>query len=169
MARHCFLTGAHGCGKSGVIHKAVALTGLLVGGFRTNFGPDRSVLYMSRADLPFAPSEDSAVAEYRDGKMTAIPGRFDELGERYLLQSREFAGLIIMDELGFLERDAQGFRRAVLATLDRPVPVLGVLREGFPAWTREIADRADVSVITVTAKNRDVLPMTLARRLLNEE
>jgi len=163
------LSGALHSGKSSVIHATMALADLRVGGFSTNFGPDRRVLYMSRADLPFEPAENLAVAECHAGTMRAIPGRFDELGGRFLVESRQFAELIIMDELGFLERDAAGFRQAVLDTLDRPVPVLGVLRKGFPAWTKEIAERPDVSVITVTDKNRDALPMMLAQRLYNKE
>ena len=168
MPRHHMLTGPLHCGKSSVIQKTIALTGLRIGGFITSFDPDRRVLYMSRADLPFEPAEHLAVAELQGEKMRAIPGRFDELGPGFLAESREFAELIIMDELGFLEKDAEGFKQAVLETLDH-IPVLGVLRQGFPAWLREIAARVDVSVITLTDENRDQLPMMLAKRLENKE
>ena len=50
---------------------------------------------------------------------------FDEWGPRLLAGP----GLLVMDELGFLERDASRFQAAVLAALRGPQPVLAAVKK----------------------------------------
>ena len=61
-----------------------------------------------------------------------------------------------MDECGHLEKNALIFQREILACLDGPVPVLGVLRFGQP-WHDFIKTHPGVTVITVTEDNREGL------------
>jgi len=75
------------------------------------------------------------------------------------------AELIIMDELGFLEKDAPAFRQAVLDTLGCGIPVLGVLRRGDVPWHEDIKANPAVRIIDVDEKNRDTLPRELADTL----
>ncbi|MBQ4369561.1 MAG: methyltransferase domain-containing protein [Oscillospiraceae bacterium] len=166
---HVFLTGELQIGKSTAIARAVEESGLRAGGFCTTFGALRhsseKVLCMHRADRPAAMDDSHAVARMSYGRAEIMPEKFDELGCRFLRESKEFAEVIIIDECGRLEADAHEFQKAVLETLDGDIPVLGVLRKGFPGWTREIAERSDVSIVTVTEQNRDSLPEILARWL----
>jgi len=164
------LTGELHSGKSTVIKKTLCELNMRVGGFCTPFGsnresPDR-LLCMHRADLPPEIDMDHAIAVFSAGDRQSLPERFDELGCRFLLEAEGLAEIIIMDELGALEKDAEKFQKAVLKTLDMPGPVLGVLRKGFSDWTKNIAEREDVCVITVTADNRDELPMILSDLIL---
>ena len=73
----------------------------------------------------------------------------------------EACGLILMDELGFLEAGAAGFRKAVLDVLAGPKPVLGVVRQGLGAWQ----DAPLGELWEVTEENRDAVPDRLRRRL----
>lgn len=160
---HLFLTGAVGCGKSTVIDRVLALTGRPAGGFRTGFGPDRArpdrLLCLWDAGGVPRYDEAHAVARFAGGVPHPLPERFDALGAPLLARPR---GLLVMDECGRLEGAAFRFQRAVLDALDGEAPVLGVVREGFPGWTKAIAAHPGVALITVTADNRDALPERLA-------
>ena len=165
--KHVFLTGAVQCGKSTVVSRVLAGWAGAVGGFRTGFGPDRAcperLLYLWSAAEPARYDQAHAVVRFFDGcAPEAIPGRFDALGTACLAGA---PALWVMDECGRLERDALAFQRAVLEKLEGDTPVLGVVREGFPGWTRSIADHPDVELITVTEDNRDGLPGLILERL----
>lgn len=161
-----FLTGAVGCGKSTVIDKVLRLTGIEVGGFRTGFGPDRGcpdrALYLWGAwEMPQY-DEHHTVVRFSGCTPAPLPERFDALGTASLARP---AGLYIMDECGRLERDAARFQSAILERVDGDIPVLGVIREGFPGWTQAIAGHPGVALRTVDADNRDALPEEIARYL----
>ena len=70
-------------------------------------------------------------------------------------------GLILMDELGFLEAEAGLFREAVLAALRGPKPVLGVVRQGLGVW----GDAPLGEVWEVTESDREEIPARLRQRL----
>ena len=74
--------------------------------------------------------------------------------------------LVLMDELGFLERCSPVFQRAVFTLLDGPTPVLGVLRrhEKSPFWG-PVSRRADVRLLPLTVENRAEIPAELTRLL----
>ncbi|SBW10301.1 conserved hypothetical protein [uncultured Eubacteriales bacterium] len=164
---HLFLTGPVGCGKSTVIQKTVALGGLRVGGFRTGFGPDRREavhsLYLWNAWEKTVLDEEHTVARFGPGGVISLPKRFDALGCAAL--DCPGAELILMDECGRLEREARRFHAAVLRTLGGNTSVLGVVRQGFPGWTRAIAEHPRVELIEVTEENRNALPEELLHKL----
>ena len=72
------------------------------------------------------------------------------------------ADLLLMDELGFLERDALLFQREVIASLDGRTPVLGVLRDMEIPWHAPILAHPLVKTLRIDEKNRDALPERIA-------
>ncbi|HJG85814.1 nucleoside-triphosphatase [Pseudoflavonifractor capillosus] len=168
--KHVFLTGAVQCGKSTVVTRVLEAWNGGVGGFRTGFGPDRAcperLLYLWSASESARYDSDHAVVKFFNGcAPQPIPGRFDTLGTACLTGT---PALWVMDECGRLERDALAFQRAILEKLEGDTPVLGVVREGFPGWTRAIADHLNVELITVTEGNRDALPELIRAQLRAE-
>ena len=158
--KHVFLTGAVQCGKSTVVSRVLAGWAGAVGGFRTGFGPDRAcperLLYLWSASESARYDSDHAVVKFFNGcAPQPIPGRFDALGTACLTGT---PALWVMDECGRLEREALAFQRAVLEKLEGDTPVLGVVREGFPGWTKSIATHPNVELTTATEDNRDPLP-----------
>ncbi len=162
-----FLTGERGVGKSTALRRALEGSGLRVSGFRTDFGGTRYEENKTLRLLPWGAPPGSPAGEIcarmGPGGKQALPEAFDGLGARLL---RDAGGdpacqLIVMDELGFLEAEAAGFRRAVLSALGGPKPVLGVVRLGLGAW----AEAPLGEVWTVTEENRDAIPGALRRRL----
>ena len=85
---------------------------------------------------------------------------FNREGVR-LLKETEGCSLILMDEIGFAESNAEEFRQAVLDVLDGDCPVLGVLRKDETPFLRQLRERPDVLLLTVTEENRDLIPELL--------
>lgn len=161
MKRHLFLTGEKQIGKSTVIDKMLALRPCTTGGFRTVrtdavFPPRFSVHLLRPGERPTA---DNLLFLCRQMSADTL-ARFDALGCAALAQSGN-ARLLLMDELGPAEAEALAFQRAVLAALDGPTPVLGVLQQADSPFLRRIAGREDVAVVEVRRENRDRLPQLL--------
>ncbi len=165
MQHHIFLTGNLQVGKSTIIHKVIEESGIIAGGFRTvggNYAKDGSsdVFLLGMNENP---APDRIVAHrFGCGRgRTVYPEVFDTVGPRLLGDSSP--SLIIMDELGFMEKDAVQFQNAVLSTLDGSVPVLGVIRNMQTPFLDEVRAHPKVDVIIVTEENRaEVLQQVLS-------
>ena len=111
--------------------------------------------------------ERFCIADYdeRLGRLVSHPDAFEQHGVRFL-RDNSAAGLIIMDELGFLESGANEFMRAVIDTVLGTIPVFGVLRLGDVPWHDEIKKNPLVRLVDVNEQNRDILPRELAAELV---
>lgn len=168
MAVTLFLTGERGVGKSTALASALELArsrcGLRCGGVVTTFGPWRGEEVRRLFLQPWGEEPDYSpervCALVGGGRRRADPRVFDTLGVRFLRQAAEDPGveLIVLDELGFLEREADAFRAAVLEVLRGPKSVLGVVRQGLGVWQDAPLGR----VLTVTEENRAALPEEIA-------
>ena len=134
-----FLTGERGVGKSTALRRALCGCGLNIGGFMTDFGDTRYGENKKLWLLPWSESPDFSAGQVcallGPGGRQVFPEVFDGLGAELLRRAAgdDACGLILMDELGFLEAGAAGFRKAVLDVLAGPKPVLGVVRQGLGA------------------------------------
>ena len=82
---------------------------------------------------------------------------FNENGVKYI-RSAKPGGVLIMDELGFMESGADLFRSAVLEALDGDIPVICGVKEKPPCeFTDEILAHQGCKVWHVTVENRDEL------------
>ncbi|MBQ9196614.1 MAG: nucleotide kinase [Clostridia bacterium] len=169
---HVFLTGDRQVGKSRAVNGALALLGRPVYGFRTRFltrERGSSSLYITPANDPENFSEDSMVAELRDGKMRPLSDRFDALGSALLREARLHPeGVILMDECGHLEKNALVFQDEIRACLDGDIPVLGVLRKD-QAWHQFIKEHPRVTVITVDESNRGDMAQRVAALIMHKK
>lgn len=96
-------------------------------------------------------------AELGKGKSCfGIPSVFEKKGVEILRKSLEIPNsIILMDELGFFEKDALQFKEQVHRTLDSQHKVLGVIKAKSNEFLNSISSREDVKVILVTLENRD--------------
>ena len=167
---HVFLTGEVQIGKSTAICRAIACLNRPVYGFRTFFTHRESAeksLYMLPAAAQRAPMPEDAVAVFRAGRPEPLPERFDAIGGALLRQARQHPqGLILMDECGRFEREAYAFQREIACCLDGDIPVLGVVRQGVLGWTELIRSHPRVTLLTVTAENREALPQQIASLIM---
>ena len=171
--KHIFLTGEIQSGKSTVMQKVLDGLDVTVGGFCSGSGaeryePARWLYLWDAARVPVYDAEHRVARLGPDGRH-AFPERFDALGCEALRCARESrVDLILMDECGFLERDAKEFQAEVLRTLDGDIPVFGVVRLRSSGWTDAIRNHPKVTLITVTQENRDELPGQILSLLQNQ-
>lgn len=165
-----FLTGEVQVGKSTAIRRFLAERPELVpGGFVTVSFPSREP--GARWDVYILParwSERDVIpgrrVGLRGGAGTVFPAAFDGEGVR-LLSPPPGCRLLLMDELGRMERTAQVFCRAVLAALDGPVPILGVVKPESNPLLDAVRAHPRTVLLPVTAENRDGIPGQIARHL----
>lgn len=130
---HIFLSGPSGVGKSTLINRAIEEFNITLGGFRTigqavpQGHPSYVYLYPCEKDE----ADEGVKVAYRSGvgwRFEAYPEIFDTVGVA-ALTDKKGAELILMDELGFMEREAYLFQNKVLELLDGNLPILGVIKE----------------------------------------
>lgn len=93
-----------------------------------------------------------------------FPQVFDTLGVELLRAPED--GLILMDELGFLENDAARFRGAVLRALDGSIPVLAAVKSRDTEFLRAVKAHSNAELISITEQNRGELYERLLPKIL---
>lgn len=166
--KHLFLTGESHAGKSTLIRRALAARPLLrVGGFCTvvregDIAGAVGGVYLLPGDAPDAPTDERnrVGIRWRDRSPQGFADAFDHLGVACLApQGRD---ILLMDELGRMERDAMLFQRAVMRALDGDVPVLGVVKMRQAPFLDAVRAHPRVEVLSVTPQSRDALLAVVA-------
>ena len=159
---HIFLTGEIQVGKSTLINRWLAVHPELgTGGFRTLAGPTAedgsdSVHIVPAADDPAFTEENRVLLRNRRLAQRVrhrFPHTFNTVGVSLLTGTRD-CDVILMDEIGIQEDDAEQFQQAVLDCLDGDVPVLGVVRSLPGILTDAVRSHPKVRVVEVTPDNR---------------
>ena len=168
---HVFLQGERNIGKSTVVSRTIDMLQVreplvLRGFFTWNGGKGDPHVYMRPAQRD-REREVFRIASWdkTKGALVCDLQVFEQVGTS-LLKKCPDTGLVVMDELGFLESGAAGFIQAVMDTIAGSVPVLGVLRLGGIPWHETIKQNPSVSLFDVDRENRGTLPLELAERLL---
>jgi len=170
---HIFLTGGRQVGKSTLINRILAeLPEMRLTGFRTVTGPGPEGTFGNVYLVP-AGQEPAFLPERMVGtrcgarrSITAVPEVFDDFGVACVEAD---GALVLMDEIGRMEREASCFLSAVLRRLDGDIPVLGVLQyDSEIPLAKEIRKHPKVHVVEVTPENRDELFRPLLCELYRE-
>lgn len=151
------ICGPRGVGKSTLIRRLAALYPGPVSGFVTKRlttadGEGMFPIYIHPAAQPedrrqYGPENLAGRCDSRrSARYTPV---FDEWGPRLLAGP----GLLVMDELGFLERDASRFQAAVLAALRGPQPVLAAVKNRDDPFLRAVRSVPGVRVLYITRDN----------------
>ncbi len=176
MSKHIFLTGPKQVGKSTIIRNYLATHPVKCAGFltvksETVFPGCRSVHMLdascisgiamqkikkpSKENFLFFCGQTPAMLYRQYGLLPDPALRFDRIGCALLDGIPANTDLIIMDELGPHESEAEAFRASVLRCLDGDIPILGVLQKAESALYYTIAKHPDVEIIEVTKENRN--------------
>ena len=170
LRRHLFLTGDKQVGKSALLRRLIEIRQLDCAGFETQAfflnGERRGFTLHGRVEMPPYQNDCICCARIEEKRAVPVLPVFEENGVLILKRSLVSpAPFLLMDELGRLEREASGFIAQIEACLDADKRVLGVLQKCNSAHVARIAQRADVTVLTVTPENRDELLEWLCREL----
>ena len=177
MPNNFLITGHPGSGKTSVIERTMSILrglGLRAGGMycpeireggvRVGFkivdimtGEER---ILAHVDQPTGPQ----VSRYRVNVASV-----DELSESAITRALRDADYLVIDEIAPMEIHSEGFKRAVLAALDSPKPVLAVVHQRTQTgFIGEAKAREDVVIFEVTDGTRAVLPELLAEKVQSQ-
>lgn len=148
MMEHLLLCGRRRSGRSALIRSLLRETWVPVFGYETltmGTRPDgfhEIYLYPYGTKSPQR-REENHVADCNTRERIVHHEVFNQLGVQLLRQP--VRGILVMDEIGFMESGAEEFCRAVLERLDGDVPVLAAVRSGVDtAFLRQVTQHPKV-------------------------
>lgn len=162
--KHILLNGDRGVGKSTLIRRLLAENERPVYGFftkklaadKTGFHP----IYIHPAGRPAearAHTDENLIGTCDTVTHNIELDVFNTLGVRYLAEARP-GGLIVMDELGFMEAEAEAFVQAVFTALDGEIPVIAAVKTRYDVpFLNAVRAHKNARVYDVTADTRDAL------------
>lgn len=125
--KHVFFCGLSGVGKSFAIQRALSDCNIEPKGFCTRKAGDGCV-YLGPAGAPPPEDDEHLVACVSVRPPVVDPARFDALGTA-LLSDILPGDVVLMDEIGYLERDASAFSARILELIGRnDIRIIGVCR-----------------------------------------
>ena len=158
---HVFLTGEKQVGKSTLVSAVLSSVGLKYGGLRSisvfDEKNDRNVYLVPAGGGSNEPAVLAGVCSNRH-ITERHPEVFDDVGCR-LLDVDEDTELVVIDEIGNMERDAKRYSDKIMSLLDRTdVRILGVLQKKADSdLAQAIRKHPNVRMIEVTEENRTAL------------
>ena len=156
------LTGERQIGKSTALSRFLTDYPGTVAGFRTVFDTRSDPRNRRLLLCPIPEGAAETAVTWTDGKPQVDLTVFDRCVPPLLARKAE---LLVLDELGKFEGGAAEMQKAVETLFDSPADVLAVVRYDAPGWMGALKQRPDVTVLTVTAENRDGIPAALAKLL----
>ena len=104
------------------------------------------------------PSEDNLITVCNKTEREVRLDTFNGLGVR-LIRSAKPGGVLVMDELGFIETRAADFCREVFNAFDGPLPVLATVREKGPetGFLEKVQGYPGARLYRITEDNREEL------------
>lgn len=173
--KNIFLTGDRNIGKSTIIYKVKNMLkeeGLGFCGFETLPYTENGKLVGFYIESVKNPGSKGTVFKRMIGKCIGyrkaigFTETFEEIGVKILEESLGRQNdIIIMDELGILEKDALCFQRLVKDALSSKQIVLGVIKLKSSPFLDSIRNRKDVEVLEVNMQNRSDLPLEIYKKL----
>lgn len=171
------ITGLPGAGKTQALLKVIEMLeddGKKVGGMITE-----PIMRRGRREgfyvMDWA-SKDRKVFASKDIQSKTMVGRYgvdvsalDEVGVKALQHATANCDVIVIDEVGKMEVESEGFVTAVKEALDADKPLLLTLhKKSRNPLLQDIRRRDDVRILEVTQVNRNLLPYKIVKLLKGE-
>lgn len=163
MPNNIFLTGEINVGKSTIINTYIEENKKLyqkIAGFKTKEVLEEGNIKGYYIEDQSLKEEDTTMVgineDFPQGKRCrGIPSAFDTKGVEILRSAlKSNSSLVLMDELGFFEKDALLFQDKVFEILDSEKRVLGVIKKRSNPFLDKVKERKDVVLLEVDLQNR---------------
>lgn len=157
--KHILICGEVGVGKSTLIQRLLSQCNRPLYGFITKkLDPDEKgfhPIYIHSAGAQERRFDEENLIGTCDRRIHNINlGVFNTLGVDYL--HAKPGGIILMDELGFMEAKAEAFTRAVIEALDGNIPVIAAVKARFDIpFLNEVRAHKRGQLYMITSENRD--------------
>lgn len=161
MGRHIIIAGKRKVGKTTLVDRLLEGYDGPVYGFRTAAGKSMRKGYKSFFIHPAGAverteSEENHIGDGNGIRPVSCPETFDSYGVRCL--EAEPGGIIVMDELGFMEKDAGKFCGKVLELFDGDIPILATAKSGHDIeFLNKLLSHPNADVYYINTDNRDEL------------
>jgi nucleoside-triphosphatase len=166
MPDNIFLTGSPQVGKTTIIKRVITEAGIDAGGFMVRREGQEyrwKSFYLQDAAVYFENREvdsSTVVFAYRDKLESPWEiniKAFNDFGVKLLNKAVLEKEIVIMDELGRFELEAEEFCKKVEDILGDSIPVFGVIKDEQNSFLDNIRERSDVKIYRVDLKNRDYI------------
>lgn len=166
--KNIFVTGVIHIGKSTILNKAIdRLPHLKIGGFRTlpiyEANKKKGFIFKSLEDEQQIFAHVDLNAENQFDIYQFNFKIFEEIGVSSLKRALAVSDLILMDEIGMMERQATAFRREIIKCLNSSKIVLGAFQKRATWFLEILKDRVDTSILAVSEINRDLMPQHIIK------
>lgn len=161
MKTHIIIRGKRHVGKSTLVRRLLEGDDRPVYGFKTSSGKSlrqgfRSFFIYPASSETVPQSEENHIGDGNGVNRFSYPDAFDNYGVKCLEARPD--GIIIMDELGFMEQDADVFCSKVLDLFDGDIPILATAKSGHDIpLLNKLFDHPNAEVYDITPENRDEL------------
>jgi nucleoside-triphosphatase len=169
LARHLFITGRPGVGKSTVIRKVADRLGKQAEGFYTEElrvrGKRQGFKVSDLSGREGVLAHVRIKAGPRVGKYGVDVKAFEKVALPAMERAIRQGKIMVVDEIGKMELYSKEFRQKLIEALEGAGRILGVIRQKHDPFTDRIKKMKDVQIITVSEKNRDQLPDLIILKL----
>ncbi len=162
VKKHIVIVGKRQVGKSTLIRKLLDSYDGPIYGFRTAGGKSMRKGYRSFFIFPYSDTECIESEENHIGDSMMGNGIFNEeafngAGLKCLETGTD--GIIVMDELGFMESQAENFCNRVLELMDGDIPIIIATKTGFEdnEFLNAVKSHPNADVYYIDEENRDLL------------
>lgn len=157
---HALVIGKPGTGKSTLIRRVLKVCGRPVYGFETKKGqpledqPLVAPVYIYEALHEPKQTEENLVGYCKTNCFEARAESFNRFSSK-LREGISPDGIILMDELGFMEAQAQEFCSAIFACLDDEIPVIAAVKPNEIPFLQDIRSHPKARCFYLTEDTRD--------------
>lgn len=160
---HLLITGERNAGKSTLIERALGITGVTVGGFKSQAnilnGKIEAFVIRPLGHQKIDPPSDSRIGIPGKYNWKGFPETFDTLGVEILKNALSGPeDVLLMDELGFFETEALAFQEKVLECLNQTTKkVIAVVKAMDTPFLEQVKKHPNTHLLTLTVDNREVM------------
>jgi nucleoside-triphosphatase len=168
------ITGLPGSGKTETLLRIINLLeeeGIKVGGMITEPIVEKQrrsgfqiVDWLTKESMVFAHKDMKS--RVRSGSYGVNLAALEDLGIRALVDARQNADVVVIDEVGKMEVESEAFTKAVVETLDQDKSIIMTLhKKSRNPLLQDIRRRDELRLLEVTPVNKNLLAFKIVKLL----